>query len=788
MHTRKSRAGHLVVLLVLSCACAAAQVTYKPYIQLGDAGGFASTDQVVIAWQTAEATPNPAYLVEFGETLALGSSVVPQGRVVDNYLTADSSLPVPPTSSGPHVDYYGVLKGLQFDTTYFYRVNGPGLPGGFTSRFHTRKRSGRFSFLVQGDEGFFPVVPGSNPPRIADFEARIIHLMFNVHNLSLPGEPVLPKADLALNTGDNVYTFGAEGSYRDFWFPVWNSDIDSNDTGAPFIRSTPLFIVAGNHDIGGGGDRVNLLGSDTAGRFSGNTDGGDALAYFNNYYFPLNGPLSSDPYQIYNGDAASPTGFFFQFKGSSFTSPAAAEALRASTTTNSGGGVKRQIDHMSNYSFDYGNAHFLFLDANPHLFNAILDGRPIFAGPDAGFPSYPSVLKNWIINDLDASNQTWKFVVFHQPAFSSGYATLRNNQMRKVAKILEDHGVNMVFNGHEHNYQRTLPLRATSRVAEVPTTSAGPAVEADAHFDGADEVVPDGVLYIVEGAGGNRDFDGDFGPPRGSGRGVDEEDSATGSTTLGPGLIFPNGPASWLDTNLTTPEMTPFLPTAGAGQKITVKFKAKVFSFADVAVDGNRLTLRQITEPLQGTSSATPANPAPFGTDVNGKPLNDPIPDTLVDPATGNVVTAPAEGTPALLDKFTVKKPDLEDQLSIRVSAARRVAANQGLTYTIVLENNSRFSLNGGQVVFHLPNGVSVPGAADNITQHARDVVITLGRLAAGDERRLQLDTIVGRLPEGSMLVARATLRSSTALPVSSNELHTDVSSGAHEDDEDGQD
>ena len=780
MPTGKNYASCWVALLWFSCVCAVAQVTYKPYIQLGDMGGFGATDQKVIAWQTAETAPNPAYHVEFGKTPALGSSAVPHGRVVDNYLAADTSLPVPSTASGPHVNYYAVLKDLEFDTTYFYRVTGPGLPGGFTSHFHTRKRSGRFSFLVQGDEGFFPVVPGSNPPRIADFEARIIHLMFNVHHLSFPNEPTLPKPDLALNSGDNVYTFGAEGSYRDFWFPVWNSDVDSNETGAPFIRSIPLFIVAGNHDIGGGGDRVNLLGSDTAGRFSGNTDGGDALEYFNNYYFPLNGPLNVDPYQIYNGDVASATGFFFQFKGTTFTSPLGAEALRAATTVNSGAGIKRQIDHMSNYSFDYGNAHFLFLDANPHLFNAVLDGRPPFAGPDAGFPSYPSVLRDWIINDLDASSQTWKFVVFHQPAFSSGNATLRNNQMRKVAKILEDHGVNMVFNGHEHNYQRTLPLRATSRVADVPTTNAGPAVEVDTQFNGEDEVVPDGVLYLVEGAGGNRDFDGDEGAPRGSGHGVDQEDSATGTANLGPGLTFPDGQASWLDTNLTTAEMTPFLPTAGAGQKITVKFKAKVFSFADVVVDENRLTLRQITEPLQATSSATAVNPAPFGTDVNGKPLNDPIPDTLIDPATGNVVTPPAEGTSALLDKFTVKKPALEEQLSIHLFAPRAVAANNGLTYTVVLRNDSQFSLNGSQVVLHLPNGVSVLDAADNITQLGDDAVITLGRLAAGEERKLQLHTMVGNLDEGALLAAGATLRSSTALPVSSNQMRTHVSSGAN--------
>jgi hypothetical protein len=307
----------------------------------------------------------------------------------------------------------------------------------------------------------------------------------------------------------------------------------------------------------------------------------------------------------------------------------------------------------------------------------------------------------------------------------------------------------------------------------------------DTNFDGSDEIVPDGVLYLVEGAGGNRDFDGDEGAPRGSGLGVDQEDSATGTTTLGPGLTFPNGPASWVDINLTNAEMTPFLPSAGSGQKITTKFKAKVFSFADIVVNENKLTLRQITEPLQATSSATPVNPAPFGTDVNGKPLNDPIPATLVDPASGNVVTPPADGTSALLDKFTVSKPDLEDRVSVRLSAPHSVAPSHTLVYTIVLDNDSRFPLNGTQVLLHLPQGVSLAGVADNITHQGDDLVVTVGRLAAGDQRMVQVETLVGDVHEGATLVAGTKLRSSTALPVAGNEVRTRVRSHGHDDDND---
>src|SRR6266446_10234460 len=764
----------VVAFFSLAPVAAGQNVTYKPYIQPGDNGPFGARDQMVIAWQTDEASPNPgAFTVRFGTSVSYSQSVTPEGRVVDNYLSADPFLPVPINPPGPHSNYAAVLKGLEYNTTYFYRVTGPGMPsGGFASSFHTRKHGDEFSFLVQGDEGFFPAEANSNPPRLADFEARIIHLMYNVHRLEVPGVPELPKPDLALNTGDNVYTNGAEGSYRDFWFPVWNSDVDSNETGAPFIRSIPFYIVVGNHDMGATGVNANMLGGDTAGRFSGNTDGGDALAYFNNYYFPLNGPTGVDTQFTWNGDTVTPNGMLFSFKGKTYTSPVAIAAFRASTSVDAGKGAKQQIDHMHNFSFDSGNAHFVFLDANPHLFNGQLDNTALYAEAPQAFSSYPCVLRDWLINDLDSSAQPWKIVVFHQPAFSSGDATVRNSQMRAAAKFLEDHGVNMVFNGHEHNYQRTYPVRALN--AAATPTPGSPLVNIDTSFDGVNQTVPDGVLYLVEGAGGNRDFDGDLAPARGQGPGIDQDDSATGLTSLA-GFTFPNGPASWLDTNLTSAAFSPVLPGAGSGPKITAKFKAKVFSFADVIVTGNQLTLYQITEPLTSSSSATVSNPAPFGTDVNGTPLNDPIPDTLVDPMTGNVVTPPATGTSALLDKFVVTKPDLSELLSVHLSAPHSVAAGGQLTYTFNVQNGSSNGLNGTQAVFELPSGVTFVASPDGTaTQVGNQIVVTIGRLDAGGSAIVHLQTQVNA-PAGSDLTAKALLRSSTALPVPANTVHTSV-------------
>ena len=770
-----------VVCIALTSSAPAQQVTFAPYVQLGDNGTFGPSDQIVIAWQTNETSPHASsYKVEFKESnhhAHSGRLAIARGRVVDNYLASDPTLPAVPTSYGAHTNYLAVLAGLEYDTDYSYSVAGPGMPkGGFSAHFHTRKRGSRFGFAVMGDEGFFPTVPNSTA--IVDYEARIAHLINNTENISLPNEASLPTPEFILNTGDNVYTFGSEDNYRDFFFPVYNSDTDSNETGAPLLRSKLFFPAAGNHDVGSTGVTANLLASDSAPLFSGNIGGGDVLSYFIDFYFPQNGPQGFDIQYEWNGDTPAASNFLFSYLGQSYTSPAAIQAFRDSTKVDTGKGVKSQIDHQSNYSFDYGNAHFLFLDANPHLFNDNLPSGNAFNAAPPLFTAYPTALGNWVIHDLDSSKQLWKIVVYHQPAFTSGDATLVNNQMRAIAKLLEDHGVNIVFNGHDHNYQRSLPIRSTARTAgPVSATSGSPAVFIDQQFNGSSQSVPDGVLYIVEGAGGNRDFDGDFAPPRGSGLGLDQDDSATGTFTDEPGLTVPQGPASWLDTNLTNSEMVNFVPNAGQGEKITAKLKAKVFSFGDVQVDHNKLTLFQISEPLETTSSATSADPAPFGTDVNGQPLNDPIPDTVLDSTTGQVSSTPATGPSALLDKWTVTKPEVARSVFATLSAPRTVKPAGEITYTVVLKNNSQTSLNGTQVRLLLPDNVTFSGpTGDSATLQGNEVVLTVGRLAAGTEQNVTINTTVASGGRGNRTaVAFAVVSSSTALPIFSNSVATVV-------------
>ncbi len=84
--------------------------------------------------------------------------------------------------------------------------------------------------------------------------------------------------------------------------------------------------------------------------------------------------------------------------------------------------------------------------------------------------------------------------------------------MRLLAPIFEAGKVAIVFSGHVHNYQRSYPLRfvpdknSTLLVGRDGTTPLGRVVNGrwtlDKSFDGRTDTTPDGVIYVVTGAGG----------------------------------------------------------------------------------------------------------------------------------------------------------------------------------------------------------------------------------------------------------------------------------------------
>lgn len=65
---------------------------------------------------------------------------------------------------------------------------------------------------------------------------------------------------------------------------------------------------------------------------------------------------------------------------------------------------------------------------------------------------------DWMKNEFGKDNSRWKIAFFHHPPYSSGG---KHGSSRDVRKIVEplfiEHGIDAVFNGHEHFYERIKP-------------------------------------------------------------------------------------------------------------------------------------------------------------------------------------------------------------------------------------------------------------------------------------------------------------------------------------------
>ena len=163
-----------------------------------------------------------------------------------------------------------------------------------------------------------------------------------------------------------------------------------------------------------------------------------------------------------------------------------------------------------------------------------------------------------MIEDLaDSKDAVWHFVLYHHPGFSSSREHFEQQQMRLLAPVFEKGKVDIVFNGHVHNYQRSFPLqfvpdkKGTLLVGgKENKTVRGRVVTGkwtlDKSFDGKTNKKPKGVIYVVSGAGGQTLYN--------------PEQQAE--------------PDTW--------------------QKFTGKFISKIHSFTVVDVKGKTLKLKQV--------------------------------------------------------------------------------------------------------------------------------------------------------------------------------------------------
>ncbi|WP_435017166.1 metallophosphoesterase [Tundrisphaera sp. TA3] len=102
------------------------------------------------------------------------------------------------------------------------------------------------------------------------------------------------------------------------------------------------------------------------------------------------------------------------------------------------------IDPNLVYAFEYSDAFVAVLDSNLAIYDA----------------SLASVQARWLDEALSRTRATWKFVSFHHPVHAS-HRTREYPQLGPAwSPIFEKHGVDLVLQGHDHAYLRTVPMKA----------------------------------------------------------------------------------------------------------------------------------------------------------------------------------------------------------------------------------------------------------------------------------------------------------------------------------------
>jgi predicted phosphodiesterase len=67
---------------------------------------------------------------------------------------------------------------------------------------------------------------------------------------------------------------------------------------------------------------------------------------------------------------------------------------------------------------------------------------------------------DWLEKELTASGSDWKIVFFHHPLYSSGETHGSDDKLREqLEPMFLKHGVDVVFAGHEHFYERLKPQK-----------------------------------------------------------------------------------------------------------------------------------------------------------------------------------------------------------------------------------------------------------------------------------------------------------------------------------------
>ena len=306
------------------------------------------------------------------------------------------------------------LQGLSSDTNYYYAFQ-KAAPEKAVMMFRTAPMPG----AVPEDGNTHIWLLGDSGTETENFAGRYSHkgeaidvmngfLKYNASQAA--SEPL----DLLLLLGDNAYLEGTDEQWQGAFFDVY-TDI---------IQGVATWPTIGNHEMGVGlpFDICPFVKIPTceAGPVMMNVGGISE---------------SSDP-DSYDSDGDGPDASGFPYLNI-FSLPSKGEM----------GGVPSGTEQY--YSFNYANVHVVSLDSQ-------LTNRD---------EALRATMRDWLVDDLSANTADWTIVIFHHPPYTKGENHDSDREQAEIdmrvtfAPVFENYGVDVIYSGHSHSYERSWYLR-----------------------------------------------------------------------------------------------------------------------------------------------------------------------------------------------------------------------------------------------------------------------------------------------------------------------------------------
>ena len=306
------------------------------------------------------------------------------------------------------------LEGLSADTVYYYAFQEVG-PEADIMSFRTAPApgavpaDGNTHIWLLGDSGTATENHGGS----YSHEGEAIDVMngFLEYNKSQAGNEPL---DMLLLLGDNAYLEGTDEQWQGAFFDIYTE----------IIKGVATWPTIGNHEMGTGAPfdicvyrRIPAC------------DSGPVL-------MNLGGISSSSDPDSYDSDGDGPDSSGLPYLNI-FTLPAKGEM----------GGVPSGTEQY--YSLNYGNVHVVSLDSQ-------LTNRD---------EAQRATMRDWLVDDLSANELDWTIVIFHHPPYSKGSNHDSDREQNEIdmrvtfAPVFENYGVDVIYSGHSHSYERSWYLR-----------------------------------------------------------------------------------------------------------------------------------------------------------------------------------------------------------------------------------------------------------------------------------------------------------------------------------------